>query len=142
MFGRVKDNNRRGRHGVNNTNDFCICPQCSSTFQHEQGISCRSVLCPYCNIYLMRGNANSENSKTDENSKKRNLTLEKENCINLPKANDFPGINTEICKGCGACIDVCPKNAITMVNGKASIAEEKCKKCRICVSACPVGAII
>ena len=45
------------------------------------------------------------------------------------------------CTGCGACVSVCPTEAIT-VNEKACIDEEKCVECSACVSECPVGAII
>ena len=126
MFGRSKKIIRQSTQRVKNTNEFCVCPQCNFSIQHEQGIPCRPILCPYCKIYLERGGANSENSKS---------TFNKEN------NTDFPKVNTVICIGCGACIDVCPMDAIEMVNGKASIVEEKCKNCRVCKSVCPMEAI-
>ncbi|MDI6916509.1 MAG: 4Fe-4S binding protein [Thermoplasmatales archaeon] len=49
-------------------------------------------------------------------------------------------IDEEKCTGCGACVDVCPTEAIT-VNEKAKVDEEKCIECSACVSECPVGAI-
>ena len=50
-------------------------------------------------------------------------------------------INKETCIGCGACIDVCPVEALTMVDGKAVVDEGKCVDCGACVDTCPVGAI-
>lgn len=141
MFGRGKNKSCRGAQSVKNINDFCVCPQCNFTFPHEQGIPCRSVLCPDCKIYLVRGGASSENSTSNGNRKNKNSTLDKESHIILPKTNDFPKINTEICTGCGACINVCPMKAIVIVNGKAIIAEEKCRNCRVCQRTCPVEAI-
>ncbi|MDO5541138.1 MAG: 4Fe-4S dicluster domain-containing protein [Eubacteriales bacterium] len=51
---------------------------------------------------------------------------------------------TEGCQGCleHPCMEVCPKKAISMVNGKSHIDEEKCIKCGKCVEACPYNAII
>ncbi|MDD3279454.1 MAG: 4Fe-4S dicluster domain-containing protein [Lachnospiraceae bacterium] len=51
---------------------------------------------------------------------------------------------TEGCQGCleHPCVEVCPKGAISMVDGKSHIDEEKCIKCGKCVSVCPYNAII
>ncbi len=50
---------------------------------------------------------------------------------------------SNMCKGCVAhpCMQVCPKGAISRVNGKAFIDESKCIKCGKCKSACPYDAI-
>ncbi len=50
---------------------------------------------------------------------------------------------TDGCQGCLAhpCIEVCPKNAISMVNGKSVIDPEKCIKCGRCKDVCPYDAI-
>ena len=51
---------------------------------------------------------------------------------------------TEMCQGCLAhpCMEVCPKNAISFVEGKAHIDEEKCVKCGSCVNVCPYSAVV
>ncbi len=51
---------------------------------------------------------------------------------------------TNGCQGCleHPCREVCPKGAISMVNGKSVIDESKCVKCGKCISACPYNAII
>lgn len=50
---------------------------------------------------------------------------------------------SNMCKGCLAhpCMEVCPKGAISMVNGKSYIDQEKCIKCGKCKSVCPYDAI-
>ena len=51
---------------------------------------------------------------------------------------------TESCQNCLArsCEKVCPKGAISFVNGKSCIDTEKCIKCGKCANACPYHAII
>lgn len=51
---------------------------------------------------------------------------------------------TNGCQGCleHPCIEICPKNAIHMENGRSVIDEEKCIKCGKCINACPYNAII
>ena len=51
---------------------------------------------------------------------------------------------TNGCQGCleHPCIEVCPKKAIHMENGRSIIDQDKCIKCGKCVSACPYNAII
>ena len=51
---------------------------------------------------------------------------------------------TESCQNClaASCQKVCPKGAISFVNGKSFIDREKCIKCGKCEKACPYHAII
>lgn len=51
---------------------------------------------------------------------------------------------TDLCQGCLAhpCKEVCPKGAISIVNGKSVINQEKCIKCGLCIKACPYSAIM
>ncbi|HIX14458.1 MAG TPA: 4Fe-4S dicluster domain-containing protein [Candidatus Hungatella pullicola] len=53
-------------------------------------------------------------------------------------------IVTDGCQGCLAhpCTEVCPKDAIHIVNGKSVIDQEKCIKCGRCTDVCPYHAII
>lgn len=48
------------------------------------------------------------------------------------------------CQGCleHPCTVVCPKDAISIVNGRSFIDQEKCIKCGKCKSVCPYNAII
>lgn len=45
------------------------------------------------------------------------------------------------CISCGACVSICPVNAIKIEKGKAKINTKKCIKCGSCAQFCPVGAI-
>ncbi len=51
---------------------------------------------------------------------------------------------SNMCQGCLAhpCREVCPKDAIKVVQGKSVIDQEKCIKCGKCVDECPYNAII
>ena len=52
--------------------------------------------------------------------------------------------NKEICCGCSACSNVCPKDAITMTEDEEgflypSVEQKKCIQCGCCEQVCPVG---
>ncbi|MDD2505814.1 MAG: 4Fe-4S binding protein [Candidatus Cloacimonetes bacterium] len=50
-------------------------------------------------------------------------------------------IDKETCIGCGACVDVCPVSALSLVDGKADCDEGTCIDCGACIATCPVSAI-
>ena len=47
----------------------------------------------------------------------------------------------DLCNGCEACVQVCPVNAISMVEGKAKIDPFQCTGCGACIPICPQEAI-
>ncbi len=51
---------------------------------------------------------------------------------------------TEFCQNClaASCQKVCPRGAISFVNGKSQIDQSRCIKCGKCMTACPYHAII
>lgn len=65
----------------------------------------------------------------------------------IPSACNFCDDNkyevSNMCQGCIAhpCMEVCPKGAISQVNGRAVIDQSKCIKCGKCKAACPYDAI-
>jgi Pyruvate/2-oxoacid:ferredoxin oxidoreductase delta subunit len=109
-------------------NELCICPQCGHTSPHVRGTPCRNFLCPVCHISLIR----YEKDLITEKPAKNNLKAKK---------MDYPKVNPELCTGCGNCMEVCPTQAISFVDGKAFINEDECARCRACENECPVGAI-
>ena len=62
--------------------------------------------------------------------------------ILIPKSevSIMPTIKAEDCVGCGACVDACPQDAIT-VDDVAVIGAD-CIDCGACIDECPSGAIV
>lgn len=60
------------------------------------------------------------------------------------KCPDKKFIVSDLCQGCLAhsCVEVCPKDAVSIQNGKSVIDQEKCVSCGRCKEACPYGAIL
>jgi nitroreductase/NAD-dependent dihydropyrimidine dehydrogenase PreA subunit len=52
-----------------------------------------------------------------------------------------PIINHDTCTRCGACIDVCPKDALEMKDGSVRPCVDECMLCSHCYCVCPVEAI-
>ncbi|MHB1416198.1 MAG: indolepyruvate ferredoxin oxidoreductase subunit alpha [Chloroflexota bacterium] len=50
-------------------------------------------------------------------------------------------VDEEKCSGCAACVDVCPLEAIAVVEGLAVIDYAKCTVCGLCEYDCPSEAI-
>lgn len=49
-------------------------------------------------------------------------------------------VDEDTCISCGACVDACPVDAITL-DDKAKIDADTCTECGACVDECPVDAI-
>ena len=50
-------------------------------------------------------------------------------------------VDKETCVGCGACVDTCPVNALSMDNNKVKVNDETCVNCGACIGNCPVEAL-
>lgn len=50
-------------------------------------------------------------------------------------------IDKEKCTGCGACVDICPVDALKLEGDKTVVDPETCIDCGSCVDECPVEAI-
>jgi len=59
----------------------------------------------------------------------------------LQHSGTLPEITIEKCAGCGACMRVCPANAIGIKKKKAILVKERCIGCGECTVVCRTGAI-
>jgi len=50
-------------------------------------------------------------------------------------------VDIELCTGCGAYVEACPVDAISVRDAKAQIDAEKCVECGVCEGECPTEAI-
>lgn len=50
-------------------------------------------------------------------------------------------VNKEKCNGCGACVEICPVDAIKIKDEKAIVSDD-CVECGQCVEQCPNKAIL
>ncbi len=117
----MKQAKRYNRKGFNGN---CRCPQCNYKQTHQQSVPCREMICPTCKIALEREDLLGKDSN-NQNSKNM----------------EYPTVNPELCTNCGACIEICPANAIVIENDKAKIIENKCRGCYACQNVCPADAI-
>lgn len=56
-------------------------------------------------------------------------------------ANGGPKACNYGCLGFGTCVEVCPFDAIHVIDGIAVVDSDKCKACGKCIDACPQGMI-
>ena len=54
---------------------------------------------------------------------------------------EYPVVDREICGYCGACVSVCPDNAIELVDLHLRWDKSLCTGCLACVKVCPLGAM-
>jgi len=50
-------------------------------------------------------------------------------------------VNLEKCDGCEECVEACPTEVITMVDGHAEIDQDECVDCEACIEVCPNEAL-
>ncbi|HDS09911.1 MAG TPA: 4Fe-4S dicluster domain-containing protein [Firmicutes bacterium] len=62
----------------------------------------------------------------------------------MEKAKKFVYVSKKLCKGCGICIEFCPKKVFDWdAKGKsAAVRIEDCIGCGLCITYCPDFAII
>ena len=50
-------------------------------------------------------------------------------------------VDNNKCTGCGACVEICPVNAVKIENKRAVIDDKECVECGACINECPNEAI-
>lgn len=50
-------------------------------------------------------------------------------------------IGSELCTGCGGCINLCPVSALSLDDNDKATVDDSCDDCGICIKACPVNCI-
>ncbi|MBN2107917.1 MAG: 4Fe-4S binding protein [Deltaproteobacteria bacterium] len=51
-------------------------------------------------------------------------------------------VDRELCVGCGACLNLCPRLAIRFIDDKSFIDQVSCIECGTCRAGCGVDAIL
>ena len=51
-------------------------------------------------------------------------------------------VDDDLCYGCGACIGLCPTNALSMKGLLAIVEQAQCTYCELCIPSCPVDALL
>ena len=60
---------------------------------------------------------------------------------NYATSNYYAEVDSDLCTGCGTCIDRCQMKAITQIDNISSIEGKRCIGCGNCVAICPSEAI-
>ena len=50
-------------------------------------------------------------------------------------------IDRETCIGCGMCVEACPSETLSLIDGKAAVTGDQSLSCGHCAALCPVGAV-
>lgn len=127
--------NRRGKGQARRNKGLgpegkCVCPNCGTEVAHQRGIPCYEQTCPECGSTMVRSELSDQSNNQNTTSKN-----------NTNQNSNIPTIDKEKCTGCGQCIDACPFDAISLINGKAEIDASLCRSCNKCIRSCPVRAI-
>jgi len=53
----------------------------------------------------------------------------------------IPVVNPQLCIGCGGCAQICPDNAVEIVEKKSFIDYNRCTCCGVCDRICKYGSL-
>ncbi len=70
------------------------------------------------------------------------ISLFEERGVDTEKITRGVELNEEICLDCGACVSLCPTDALQLADDDSLVLDkEECVYCRACIPACPVNAL-
>ena len=61
--------------------------------------------------------------------------------LDIISSNYYAEVDSELCTGCGTCLDRCQMDALTLIDEKSSVNLIRCIGCGVCVPTCPSEAI-
>ncbi|HSL62211.1 MAG TPA: 4Fe-4S binding protein [Desulfotignum sp.] len=59
----------------------------------------------------------------------------------IVNSNFQAGVDANLCTGCQACEEICPRDAVTISDGTAQVNEDRCIGCGLCVTVCEFDAM-
>lgn len=65
----------------------------------------------------------------------------KKDGVAVEELRDSINLDEEACIDCGACISLCPVDALIMKNFEVKVETDKCILCERCINACPFKAL-
>jgi ferredoxin len=57
-------------------------------------------------------------------------------------ANYYADVDSDLCIGCGTCVEICPMKAIKLKDDLSLVKRKRCIGCGNCAAKCPSDAII
>ncbi|MDD5112145.1 MAG: 4Fe-4S binding protein [Candidatus Altiarchaeota archaeon] len=79
---------------------------------------------------------------TPEDARRVVQEFKKHDNVKIREIQRKISVNRDTCIDCGACIGLCPTNALNFDSkAKLEIFEDKCIQCKACVRACPMKAL-
>ena len=100
----------------------------SAAIAKVTGLSAGSVV-PQTAVVMCRGNKDNTDTKLEYIGVK--------SCKMATQLYGGPGECAYGCIGYGDCVEACPYDAITIVNGVARVNPLACRACKQCIAACP-----
>jgi len=59
----------------------------------------------------------------------------------IATTNYLPKVHEDLCTSCQACVDICPMDALSFVDGVLTLDEDMCLGCGVCVRNCAFNAL-
>lgn len=101
------------------------------------------LLCDYSDFSLINKEIDWEKTnKILAKEREKSINIFKESIFEEEELTNIDNMNKNNCTGCRACEQLCPVNAIEIVENKEGFLEphvnkDKCIKCKLCVNKCP-----